>query len=276
MEHPLKDKVVFLTGASSGIGWAAARAFARRGAWLAIAARRADKLKELAGLISGSSEGGKARTLCLPCDVSSEPQVRQAVELAVREWGRIDILINNAGISRTQSFPRQEITEIEEVIRTNLLGTLYATHAVLPHMGKQGSGHIVNVASIAGLLGLPYMAAYSASKFGVVGFTQSLRSELRGTGITLTALCPGTVDTPMASEPLKDPVVWKKVRPKSPEQVAELIVRICLHKPPQVVYGEVPAAGVHLARLMPRLADWAMHALYERYHPTVRRIRAHD
>lgn len=140
-------------------------------------------------------------------------------------------------------------------------------HAVLPMMKKQGSGHIVNVASVAGHLGVPNMAVYCASKFGMVGLTQALRMELYKTGITLTALCPGTVATPMAEKALRNPKLAKRLRPKSADQVAELIVKSCVTKPPEIIYGEIPGTILKLTKFFPRLTDWLTYTAVKIYRP---------
>ncbi|MFH2202716.1 MAG: SDR family oxidoreductase [Elusimicrobiota bacterium] len=264
----LRGKTVLVTGASSGIGRAAAQAFAAHGCRLALAARRADKLASLAE----SLEAKGVETLVLTCDVRERDRAREAVDAVIRRWGRLDILLNNAGVHDLDIFERQDLDLIEDMVRTNLFGTMYTTHAALPGMRRQGSGHIVNVASIAGLTGLPWMSVYSASKFAVVGFTESLRRELRGSGVRLTAFCPGTVDTAMAAEPLKDAELRKTVQPKTPEETAERIVRAVRSGAPEVVFGEASAFVLRLARFFPRFTDWFMHRSLTRLHPEVRRL----
>lgn len=265
----LRGRIALVTGASSGIGRAVAVAFAGAGCRVALAARRVELLEELAKSLR---EERGADTLVIPCDLRDRGQALEAVETVVRRWSRLDILVNNAGISKLDFFERQDLDMIEDVIATNLLGTIYATHGALAHMRKQGEGHIVNVASIVGIAGLPWMAAYSASKFGIVGFTESLRRELYGSGITLTAFCPGTVDTAMAAEPLKDPKLRKIVHPKTPEEVAEKIVWAVRNQAAEVVYGEVPAAILYLMKLFTGCSDWLVHRLFSRRHPQVRDI----
>ena len=262
----LAGKTVLITGASSGIGWETARAFARRGCRVALAARRKEKLTALA---SSLREMG-TETLVISCDVRDRGQAKKAVEEVVRRWGRLHILINNAGISDLQSFDRQDLDRIEDVFNTNILGTVYTTHAALAHMRENGEGHIVNVSSMAGLVGVPWMAAYSSSKFAIVGLTEALRRELHGSGIRLTAFCPGTVDTAMTAEPLKDENLRKRVRPKTPEETADRIVWAVHNETPEVVFGEVPAFLLRMAKFFPRFTDCAMHRIFTRIHPEVR------
>lgn len=261
----LKDKVVVITGASSGIGWSAALEFAGRGAKTALLARRHEKIRELAekiGLLGGEA-------LAVACDVGRKEQCRKSVQAVLERWGRIDVLVNNAGVLQRRTFLKQELEKMEETIQTNLLGTIYMTKEVLPVMKKQGGGHIVNVSSVAGHLGLPSMAVYCASKFALVGLTQALRVELYRSGVTLTAVCPGTVDTAMAEDALKEmsPAFKKGLRPKSPREIAEIIVKSCLRPKAEVICGETPAWLVRLAKNFPSLADWAVYRGFKKIRP---------
>ncbi|MBI3550967.1 MAG: SDR family oxidoreductase [Elusimicrobia bacterium] len=256
----LKDKVVLVTGASSGIGWATAVELAKHGARLALAARRADKLSELSKLL-------KTETFLVPCDVTDFKQGRQAIKAVVKTFGRLDILINNAGLMATARYHEQDFHEVERVLRTNYLGAAVLIHEALPVMLKQKEGHIVNVASIAGLLGMPYMAAYAASKFALVGLTDSLRREYYRTGVTLTVVCPGSVDTPMAVENLNDEGLSRLARPKTAEQMAHKIAHCCVNRHPRLIYGDVPGAMIHFAHWAPRLTDWILHHTYGKAHP---------
>ena len=266
-QNTLTGKVILLTGASSGIGWATALELLQYKPRLALVARRADKLRELAAL--AKAEG--VETLELPCDVGDRGQCLAAVEAVKRRWGRVDILVNNAGLMATENFHAQSLSNVEEVLRVNYLGAATFIHAVLPGMLERREGHIVNVASIAGLMGFPYMASYCASKFALVGLTEALRREYYGTGITLTALCPGSVRTPMAEESLKDERMARVARPKTAEQVARKIVSCCLNRTPELIYGDAPGLLVRLGKFVPRLIDWTTHQVYRRIHPLARR-----
>lgn len=262
-QNTLTGQVVLITGASSGIGWAAALEMSRFQPRLALAARRVDKLQELTEAIEPSG----VEVLTVPCDVSDTEQCRKAVSAVIARWGRLDILINNAGISTTSSFHRQDLSEIESVMRTNYLGAAAMIHAALPHMLKRKRGHILNVASIAGIVGVPYLAAYGASKFALVGLTESLRREYYGTGVTFTALCPGTVDTPMAREALEDKKLARITRPKTARQVALKIISCCLERTPVLIYGDAPGLFFRLSHFFPRLFDWIFHQVVRRVHP---------
>lgn len=266
----LTGRTVLVTGASSGIGWACAEAFAAAGCRVALAARRVEK----AGDLARSLRARGAEAMALACDVRDAGAARAAVERTAGEWGRIDYLINNAGVQETKPFEDQDLATVEDILRTNLLGCIYTMHAAIPLMRRAGEGHIVNVASIAGLIGLPYMAVYCASKFALVGLTEALRRELRGTGVTLTAFCPGTVDTPMVAESLSDPGLSKLVRPKTAAQIAAAVVEAARRRSPEVVIGEVPGALLKAARFVPRLTDAAAATIVARFHPLARRYRA--
>lgn len=264
----LNGKTVLVTGASSGIGTAAARAFSDRGCRVALAARSVEKLEALAKELGS----GGAECFVISCDIRDKEQAKTAVEAVVGRWGRLDILVNNAGVQRFGAFHEQDIEVIEDLMRTNLLGAIYASHAALAHMTERGGGHVVNVSSIGGLMGMPWTAAYSASKFGMVGLTEALRREYRGTGIRLSAFCPGTVDTPMAAEPLKDERLRRKLRPKTAEGTAEKIVECVLGDKPELVYGEVPGFLLRLMSFFPRIGDWIVHRNFSRHHPQVRKL----
>ncbi|MBI4425773.1 MAG: SDR family NAD(P)-dependent oxidoreductase [Elusimicrobia bacterium] len=266
----LAGRAVLVTGASSGIGWETALAFARQGCRVGLAARRAQRLEELARLIREA--GGQAEAF--PCDLGRPAEARAVVERAAEAFGRLDVLINNAGLLELGAFERQDMERFEALMRVNLLGAAYAVHAAIPHMRRRGEGHIVNVSSIAGLFGMPYMAAYCASKFALVGFTESLRRELYDSGIRLTAFCPGSVDTPMVADLLADPLLAKRVRAKSPRRIADKIVWSVRTGAPEVVIGEAPGFLLTLSRLFTRAADWATHHVARRVHPVARRERA--
>ena len=188
-----RDRTVLITGASSGIGRDIALTFAKMGARVALLARRADVLESLAAEIAEA--GGEA--LVLAADVTRRADVRDAVDRALAHFGRIDVLINSAGIAipdRVETMPPEDL---ERMMSVNLMGTLHTMQAVLPAMRAAGAGSIVNIASLAGRRGMPPLGAYCATKFAVVGLTEALRVELYGTGIRLSLVMPGVIDTPM-------------------------------------------------------------------------------
>lgn len=191
-----KQKVVFLTGASSGIGEALAVAMARKGAVLGLAARRADALEALAETCG--KVGGTARAL--PCDVTDAAAVRSAAERLRGEFGHIDLLIANAGIGGNDAETRSLQPEaVKKVIDINLLGAVNSVHAVLPEMLERGKGHIVAISSLAGIRGLPKSAAYSASKAGMTALFESVRLDTTKKGIDVTIIQPGFIKTPLTA-----------------------------------------------------------------------------
>ena len=195
MNENIQGKVIVITGASSGLGEAAARLLAAQGAPVVLGARRQDRIQALARELTAG--GGKA--IAVMTDVTDRTQVQRLVDAAVEAFGRIDVMINNAGLMPQSRLERLRIDEWDRTIDVNLKGTLYAVRAALPHM-RGRAGDIVTVASEAGRRGLPYEAVYCASKFGQVGFTRALDHELREQGIRCTNVCPGGVATDFALE----------------------------------------------------------------------------
>ena len=181
------DSVAIITGASSGIGHATALALAARGVRVALLARSAGRLIDLA------AQCGEA--LPLVCDVRDEAAVNKAVAATLSRWGRIDVLINSAGLSLNGEVDGYALADWHTVLDTNLTGTFLTCRAVLPVMKRQGGGQIINISSGAGRNGIKQMAAYCAAKFGVIGFTESLALEVRNQNIRVSVLLPGSVAT---------------------------------------------------------------------------------
>lgn len=192
----LRDRVAIVTGASSGIGAGMARALAQRGARVALVARRAGRLEELAASIRES--GGTAEVV--PCDVADPASVERAAQHVLDRLGRVDLLVNNAGQNQHILFKDQALADIEQMLRVNLLGQIYWIKAVLPIMRSQGRGWIVNLSSLAGRLGQPDEAMYSATKFAVTGLSESLAYEFDPLGIHVLCVYPALVRTEMFDE----------------------------------------------------------------------------
>jgi len=191
-----RDKCVIVTGASSGIGRALVESLSACGARVGLVARRADRLQELTAAIA--VRGGRAAWSA--ADVTVREQVFQAVASLESALGPCDVLIANAGVYRKTAAREFDAERAELVLTTNLLGVVYALGAVLPGMVRRRRGHLAAVSSVGGMIGLPGAAAYCASKQGVVTLLQSLRADLWKTGIGVTAVCPGYVDTPMITD----------------------------------------------------------------------------
>ena len=200
----LTGKAALITGASSGIGHATAIAVAREGGYVALAARRRERLEALAREIS---DGG-GRAIVVEADISDAQQAADAVAQTKAAFGRFDVLINNAGVMLLGRVHGADLADWRRMIDVNLMGLLYCTHAALDHMVPQGAGHIVNVSSIAGRIPLPLFAVYNASKFAVNGFTEALRQEVAKQGLRITTIEPGAVETELVEEDL-DPEVAK-------------------------------------------------------------------
>ncbi|MEH6851101.1 3-oxoacyl-[acyl-carrier protein] reductase [Bacillus sp. 491mf] len=196
MAELLQGKNALITGAGRGIGRAVAIALAKEGVNVGLLARSEENLKAVAKEVE--AEGVKAVTAT--ADVSSYEEVSEAIETLKNGLGSIDILINNAGISKFGNFLELDVAEWEKIIQVNLMGVYYVTRAALPGMIEQQSGDIINISSTAGQKGAPVTSAYSASKFGVLGLTESLAMEVRKHNIRVTALTPSTVATDMAVE----------------------------------------------------------------------------
>ncbi|WP_437506124.1 SDR family oxidoreductase [Sorangium sp. So ce1099] len=190
----LKDKIALITGASRGIGRASALALSREGAVVVGAARTAADLDGLERELRAA--GG--RGLMIEADVTRAASVAACVERAVRELGRIDILVNNAGIGGYRPFLEWSEDDYDRIMATNMKGTWLFCREVIPHMRRQGGGHIINVASVAGLQGYANEAIYCASKFAQVGLTQALDREFWQENIKVSAVCPGGVETHFA------------------------------------------------------------------------------
>lgn len=194
MTVSLSGKVALVTGASSGIGEAAALALAEAGSTVAVSARRADRLAALVARIEAA--GGKA--LALPGDVAVEAEATKTVEDTVTRLGRIDILVNSAGVIQSGGVESLPLDEWRRVIDINLLGTLYTCKAAIGPMKAQGAGDIINISSTAGRRAAGLFGPYSTSKFGLTGFTEGLRQEVGGAGIRVAIVEPGATETEVA------------------------------------------------------------------------------
>lgn len=191
--HP---PVAFVTGASSGLGMGLALRLASEGYAVALAARRAGRLE---GLVRDVEAGG-GRALACPCDVTDREQVHAAVARAETELGPVDLLVANAGVGAMTPAYSLDAADLERILRVNVLGAAYPTEAVLPGMIRRRKGHLVAIGSLTGYGGLPASAAYSASKAAVKNYFESLRIDLRGSGVAVTVITPGYVKTEMTAK----------------------------------------------------------------------------
>ena len=240
MNQQLEKRVALISGASSGIGEATALALAARGARVAVAARRRDRLDALAARISAKS--GEA--LVVVADFAKEEQAQRAVAETEARFGRLDILVNNAGVMYLEPIDSADLGRWRHMLELNMLGLIAATQAALPGMRRRRSGHIVNVASTAGRLAAANSAGYAATKFGVVGFSEALRKEVYQDNIRVTVIEPGIVETELR-EHIADLAtqqamkVWAaSIRQLQSADVANVIA-FCVEQPDHVNINEI-------------------------------------
>jgi serine 3-dehydrogenase len=241
--HPtaLTDRVVLVTGASAGIGAACARAFSAAGARLILAARRIDRLDSVARALVDS--GGCAPHL-LTLDVRDAPAVARAVEGLPDAWAEVEVLVNNAGLGRgLDPLHRGDPEEWDAMIDTNLKGLLYVTRSILPGMVGRGKGHVINIGSLAGHEVYPGGAVYCATKHAVGAITRGLRMDMLGTGVRVSTVDPGMVETEFSvvrfgGDRARAERVYAGMTPLRPEDVAEAVVW-CATRPPHVNVDEI-------------------------------------
>jgi len=245
----MKDRLVLVTGASSGIGAACARKFAAEGAKLILNARRNDRLEELASFLRKQFD---TKCLLLPFDVRELEKVKAGLDNLPKEWQEIDVLINNAGLSRgLDKLPEGDIEDWEEMIDTNVKGLLYVTRLVLPGMVKRDRGHIVNIASIAGIYSYPGGNVYGATKAAVRILSENLRVDLLGTPIRVSTVSPGLVETEFSEvryhgDKERAAKTYRGLTPLTAEDIAE-VVSFCVTRPSHVNINEVTLMPVDQA-----------------------------
>ena len=257
----LRNRVVVITGASRGFGKGVAEKFARCGANLILAARRKELIQELAR----KCERRGIRALAVETDVSQPGQVHELAEIALHEFGRIDVWINNAGVATYGRFEEVPVSEHEQVVRTNLLGCIYGSHAALQHFRVQGRGTLINVGSFAGVQPAPYFSSYCASKFGVRGLDLSIRPELEVNGdenIRVCTILPTSMDTPFFEHAGNH--TGKPVRPippvYDPKEVIDAILEVALNPKDkdEVIVGRRGKVGKALRKIAPKVMERQM------------------
>ncbi len=267
MANTLQGKVVLITGASSGFGEDAARLFAKEGCKVVLAARRLEKLQQLAAEIQ--SDGGEA--IAIPVDVNQSAEIEVMVQTALDLYEQIDILFNNAGFGAMDWFEDLDPErQIETLIRVNLIGTMLVTHAVLPDMLDRGSGHIINMASVAGLIASPLITTYSASKYGVRAFTDSLRREVAPLGVKVSGIYPGPAETEFGTHLRKNrthETVNRLIDLRmTSAYVAQCVVNLAKHPRRSLVIPWWFRIITTFDTLFPILVDWILYFFAKRTH----------
>ncbi len=252
----LAGKTALITGGASGIGFAVAKALAQAGMNLVLAARTRESLQRAATELRAFGTG----VLAVPTDVTDLSQLQKLVETAIHELGSIDVLVNNAGVESHRDFHQLTAEEVEHTVQVNLIATMQLTRLTLPHMLSARCGHIVNIASIAGKYGHSFGAAYGAAKAAQISFTQAMRLEYFGEGISASAICPGfTTDGGMYQR------LTSEVGFESPwyfgrttcAAVAKATLKAIRRDQPEVIVNSLPLRPLFiLSQLSPRLANW--------------------
>ncbi len=260
MKNLFKDKVVIITGASSGIGEATAREFAGKGSRVVLAARREQELAKISGEIVSS--GGDA--MYVKTDVSNESECKHLIDKTVEKHGRIDILVNNAGLSMRASFINVDITVLQRLMDVNFWGTVYCTKYALPYL-LASKGSLIGVSSVAGFHGLPGRTGYSASKFAMHGFLETIRIEHLKTGLHVMIIAPGFTSTEIRKHALTADGTEQGESPineehlMSPQYVARWVLKgIKKRKRNKLLtwYGRLTAL---FQRIIPDFVDWAYY-----------------
>ena len=265
MAISLKNKVVLISGASSGFGEDAAQLFAEQGCKLVLAARRIDRLQALAEAIQRT--GGEA--VAIPVDVTNRADIEMMVQSALDLYGRIDILFNNAGFGRLDWLENLDpARDIETQIQVNLAGLILTTRAVLPHMLERGEGHIINMSSVAGLIAAPLYTIYSATKYGVRAFTDALRREVSPFGIRVTGVYPGPAETEFGlhtgSNSAKRSINRLASFRMTSEDVAGRVVRLARHPRRSLVIPWWYNLVIGFDTLFPAFVDIFLHYGFSR------------
>ncbi len=254
MKNIFQDQTVIVTGASSGIGRETALAFAASGANVVLAARRQDVLAEVVNGHNGS--GG--RMLALTTDVTRDDDVQRLVDETLSRFGRIDILVNNAGLGIRAGVEQTRPDDARTLMEVNFFGALRCIHGVLPHMKKQGRGTIVNVGSVLSVLATPRNAMYCASKFALRALSDSLRLELRDSGIRVILVMPGYIDTPFFDNQIHygEPRRATRMKGLPAPRAAQAILKACARGKRELVITVPAKLGIWTKRFAPGVLDF--------------------
>lgn len=257
-----KNKNVYITGGSSGIGLATAKLFASKGANVIIFARNEERLEKAVQEISDMKQSGNEIIAYKSLDIKELRKITHVLDEILRTFGIPNILINCAGRAIPHYFENITPEQFEETIDINLKGMWYVTSKLVPHMKEKG-GHIVNVSSVAGFVGVFGYTDYCASKFGVIGFSEALKSELKPHNIQVSVLCPPDTETPgfqveNQTKPKETKAISGNAKLLSPEQVAQALLKGITRKQFLIIPGTEGKLTYWIKRLAPSLLDWIM------------------
>lgn len=254
MQKAFKDKVIWITGASSGIGEALAYELSKVGAYLVLSSRNITELERVQENCSAPE-----RVLMLPCDVTHFEKNAAVAQKAIAFQGRIDILINNAGISQRALAQETKLTVDQQIMNVNYFGSISITKAILPHMIERQQGHIVIMSSVLGKMGVPYRSAYCASKHALQGFFDALRAEIHKENIDVTSICPGYVRTNVTKNALKgdgtpnNEIARSTAAGYNPKEFAQMALRAIAKRKKEVYFAKGELMGVYLNRMAPNI-----------------------
>ncbi len=255
----LANKIVLITGASSGLGARTAEILAEKGAIPILTARSQSKLEQLSQQLQGEHR-------VFVMDVQQQDEIEHVVAKVIEQYGRIDILLNNAGYGQFKAILDTELQQYEQMMDVNYMGIVRCTRTVLPHMLQAGQGQILNVASMAGKFATAKSTSYTATKFAVLGFTNSLRQELRGTGITVSAMNPGPINTAFfeRADPTGAYVSNVSGFMLSTDKVCRELVRMMEKRREEVDLPRYAGIAMRLYQLFPRLLDRLTYSFFDR------------
>ncbi|KAG2472280.1 MAG: Short-chain dehydrogenase/reductase SDR [Nitrosopumilales archaeon] len=257
----LKNKIIVITGASSGIGEASAIRFAEKKAKLVLVGRRKEKLLDVEKKISKFN----IPTLVCKCDVSEKSQVKEMCQEVLNKFGQIDVLVNNAGFAIYGNVSDLSIDEIESQMATNYFGMVYCIKNFLPKMIEQKSGHIVNVASVAASFGLPGIASYCASKFAMLGFSEGLRYELKGTGVGITVVSPIMVRTNFFDHPSFESMPKYSSTSLSADTVGKAVVKAANSSRLEIIVPPMVRGAVWAKHTIPYLINPIIGSVFKKH-----------
>lgn len=258
----LQGKIAVVTGASMGIGEAIVQLFAAEGASIVLASRDASRVEAARQRVAAAVPGSGDRMISVACDVTRRPDLERLLATALQKFGRVDVWVNNAGFGLVDSVQRMDMDACRRMFDTNLFGTITAMQVVIPRLREQGSGAIVNISSVAGSIGVPYMAAYGATKHALNCITRAARLELQKTGVHINNVCPGYVKTEFSANVVRGQdnigVAGSVKKGITAEQVARAVLKAYVKNKREVTVPWRDNLTIGLYRLMPSFFEWGM------------------